>query len=400
MLLFSAGAAAPQEQGQTEEEKFDVCVFKFFDAAPQPESEKYSMIITDDLEVELKNIGLEIVAKEVWQEEQKRLQLDDEALVTGMNAISVAEKVGADLAISGFYRIEGRKIMLQIKCYNVKQRRLIAGVLENGRLGISLYNLISNAVASMQPKVAAGLKPQRRAEELPDTRIMEVELLSPDNGAEVYINGEELAGTIEAGSLRIYSVKSTRLHLEIRKEGFHTGRVVIPLEEKPRQRYELQPLKKRTRWASQIVYTSGQFLGFGLGMRYYFSPDGFFLSIEDYFYVQHDFESGSDPILHNDTRLLAGWYLILDQSSVVRLGLSSGLGIVISDFTVPEVSVATDIYINLLNASVELNFEDWIFFFRVEGKFGLDIGENLLGGQWYLVGDVVPPMSIGAVKKW
>jgi hypothetical protein len=49
---------------------------------------------------------------------------------------------------------------------------------------------------------------------------------------------------------------------------------------------------------------------------------------------------------------------------------------------------------------VEWNLTNWMLYLRVEGIYGIDAGENLLGGNWHLVDDAVPPITLGWVKKW
>ena len=389
-----------QEGAQPAAGSVRTCVFVSYDFSEGQDTEKYQKIITDVLDVELRDLGLSIVPREEWRDAQEAMELSDEALVSGSNAVSVARRVNSHLAITGFYTVDSDRILIQIKCYNVKQNRLIAGFFESGRLGLALHNLISSAVVTMRPKVEAGMNPLPAAERLSDPRLTEVELLSADEGAEVYLNGEKLVGSVQEGQLSIYSIKDTDLHIELRKEGFHSRREGIRLEEGIRHEHRVRKMVRETRWASEILYTSGQMLGLGFGLRYYFLPDEFFVSVEDYFYVQHSFDVRSQPILHNDIRLLAGRYLFLDPYSRFRFGVSLGLGVILTGFSVPDIPVFADFYVNVLNGWVEWNLDNWMLYLRVEGKYGIEAGENLLGGRWHLVGDAVPPMTLGVVKKW
>ncbi len=399
-IVLSAIGIGAQEGAQPAAGSVRTCVFVSYNLSEGQDTAKYQKIITDVLDVELRDLGLSIVPRQEWRDAQEAMELSDEALVSGSNAVSVARRVNSHLAITGFYTVDSDRILIQIKCYNVKQNRLIASFFESGRLGLALYNLISSAVVTMRPKVEAGMNPLPAAERLSDPRLTEIELLSADEGAEVYLNGEKLVGSVQEGQLSIYSIKDTDLHIELRKEGFHSGREVIHLEEGIRHEYRVRRMVRETRWASEILYTSGQMLGLGFGLRYYFLPDEFFVSVEDYFYVQHSFEVRSQPILHNDIRLLAGRYLFLDPYSRFRFGVSLGLGVILTGFSVPDIPVFADFYVIVLNGWVEWNLDNWMLYLRVEGKYGIEAGENLLGGRWHLVADAVPPMTLGVVKKW
>jgi len=399
-IVLSTIETGAQEESRPAAGSVRTCVFVSNDLSEGQGTEKYQKIITDALDVELRNLGLSIVPRREWRDAQEAMELNDEALLSGSNAVSVARSVNSQLAITGFYAVDSGKILIQIKCYSVKQNRLIASFFESARLGLALYNLISSAVVTMQPKVEEGMNPLPAAERLSDPRLTEVELLSADEGAEVYLNGEKLVGSIKEGHLNIYSIKGTDLYIELRQEGFHSGQEVIHLGEEIRHEHKMRKMIRKTRWASEILYTSGQMLGLGFALRYYFLPDELFLSLEDYIYVQHSFEAQSQPILHNDIRLLAGRYLFLDAHSPFRFGVSLGFGVILTGFSVPEIPVFTDLYINVLNGWVEWNLDNWILYLRVEGKYGIEAGENLLGGRWHLVGDVLPPMTLGVVKKW
>jgi hypothetical protein len=382
-------------------QKARVCVFDIYDLAPADGTAMYRDIITDELEAGLTNIlELSIVPENAWRGIQRKLELSDRSLVLGGNAMALADASGADLAVTGFYRVEQDRILIEVKCYSVRQKRLIAGFLERGRLGLSLYNLINDAVLSIQPGIEADLVSLQELIKPRDPRLARVELLSEDEGAEIFYGGESLAGTIVSGRLEVVSAKGRSLILEIRKDGFHTARVELELGDEQRQSHRLPPLIKATTWASEVSYTAGQMLGLGMGVRYYFIPDTMFVGLRDYLYIQHEFDGQSHPLLHNDTQLVVGSYLLFGPESRFRLGISTGFGVIVTGFSAPDLPTYTDFYFNAMNGWLEINLSDWAIFLQVEGKFGMDIGDNLLAGQWYLVDESIPPLTLGVVKKW
>ena len=57
-----------------------------------------------------------------WDPLRKKRGLDDVDLLEGGKALEVAAEAGARLAVTGFYRVEDRQFVLEIKCYDVEAR--------------------------------------------------------------------------------------------------------------------------------------------------------------------------------------------------------------------------------------------------------------------------------------
>jgi hypothetical protein len=161
----------------------------------------------------------------------------------------------------------------------------------------------------------------------------------------------------------------------------------------------LAPLVKTNRFAVEADWTLGQLIGLGGAFRYYVLPDYFFLSNSHYLYFQAPYTPGATGILHYDIGLQVGGYIFLGPSSRFRIGVSSGFGTVFSFFFISSFPPATDLYINILNVSLEWNMPGISLFFRPEWKYTLGIGNNLLGistMHW----EVFPPMTLGVAFTW
>jgi hypothetical protein len=375
-----------------------VCLISSVDLEPGEDTAGYGEIITDTLRVELQNAGFEVLPAESWKELQSRWQLSDLELILGPNVLRIAARIGADLGVAGFYRVQDGKILLDVKGYDVAQKRLVSGVLKSGRIGISIYNLINDAIGEMLPAIREEVVPPSIVVRQRDQRLREIRLESPDEGMEIYMAGETLLGKIEAGVLTFPSYAGAVLEFETKKEGFHDRTYTLAVDQE-HTHFNLQELRKRTRWASEIIYTAGQTLGVGLGMRYYLEPDQLFLSLEDYYYLQYVPIADSRPVHHDDLRTLIGSYLLTGPYSSFRMGISSGFGVIFTGFSAPDMPCFTDYYLNF-NLWFEWNLSGWILYFRLEGKYGLGLGQYLLGQRWLSSEIWGPPFSIGVVKKW
>jgi hypothetical protein len=375
-----------------------VCVFRAVDLSPTAENSHYQEILTQSLNAELLNAGYRVLPPEDWDPVRQRRGYTDVDLLAGEKALSVAAEAQAEVALISYYRVEDRQVVLELKCYDVQARAFVTGILRTGRLSLSMYNLIDGAVKELLPQIRLiGQAPVLPAA----AQAEQITLLSADEGAEILLAGSQPVGAIESGSLVLPPIPfpvGSAITVEKRKPGYHPSRESLLIKEQV-QAFKLRPLRRQARWATELNWTYGQVLGFGLAQRYYLKPDVTFLAAEHYFYLQHNFAGGL-PVFHHDLRALFGAYLFTGPDSVFRLGVSTGLGFVVSYFGVPGLGAFTDFYLNLVNISLELNFSRFLLYLRPEGRYALDIGRNLLGRGWMNVAGGPPPITVGVVWKW
>ena len=414
LVMLPAAVLTPQETLPAEE-ALTVCLFDCVDlSAARLRTEELQGIIYDALDVALQHAGYRIVDPErtrtLWRETEEQYGRSEQDRLQGRYTVPVARDLGADIAVTGFFRIEDEsrvldeaRILFAVKGYDVQTERFVAGRVSAGR-GITLHNVINDAVSAIVP-----LLNQRRAassttealEEEQGVALAEVILLSQDEGAEVYWAGEARAGSIVDGSLKLQAVQGTELVVESRKEGYHprTQRFELTPEQSGFARLELKPLARESTWGSEFTHTVGQALGLGFGLRYYLKPDSLFLTAEDYFFLQKALGTSASPVFHNDLRVLLGRYVFLPPTAWFRLGISTGLGAVLSGDTMPETRLYTDFYLDFVNWWLEVNARTWIFFVRLEGRYMLGVGNNLLPAGWQSLPWGLP-ISMGFVRKW
>jgi hypothetical protein len=399
LLLLGAAVLAPaQTPEKASGQPLPACVFRAVDLSPTPEYGEYEDILTSMLQAEVANSGFQVLPEAEWDPVREKRGLLDVDLLNGDTALDVAAAVKARLAVTGFYRAENRQLVLEIKCYDVQARAFIQGVLKTGRLTLTMYNLLDGAVKELLPKVRLVGKPPPP----PGPVVAEqVTLLSRDEGTEILLAGEQTVGSIQDGSLLIppipFPVGST-ITVEKRKEGYHLSRESLLLEE-PVQEFRLQRLRPKTTWGTEFNWTYGQVLGIGVAQRYYFKPDVSYAAAELYNYIQTNF-SDSHAVFHHDLRLLYGGYLFTGPDDLFRLGWSSGAGVILTWFTVPDQGVYGDWYLNLINAALELNYRRFLVYLRGEAKYTLGIGRNLLGRGMMSISRGPSPITLGFMWKW
>ncbi len=376
------------------------CLFPTVDLSSSDEYQEYQGIISNQLRAELKNAGFELVPREEWDAARERAGLRMQELSKGDSALKVAAAVRADMAVVSFFSVEDNLMALYIKCYDVEQKVLITGVFKSVRVNLSIYNALAEVVAELVPKIRL-LGPPPVSE---SPVVEEIALLSKDEGMDIYLGDEGFVGKITDGKLLLPPIPfaiGTKISIEKKKEGYHPGEELVKLK-KPEMVVSLDPLRKQTRTATELNWTLGQLLGFGLAQRFYLKPDLTYLSAEHYFYVQHNF-SGGKPVFHHDIRALFGGYLFSGPHQLVRINISAGMGMIVTYFSIGDQPMYADFYWDIVNTSFELNFQQYILYLRSEVKYALGLGPmNLLGRNWIsLFGDDIPVViTLGLARKW
>lgn len=398
--LFLLAASGMHTAAQDGEDQRRAAVLTVTDLSEPRNPDPYQRIITESLTAEIRNAGFVLVPDTDWQLEQDHLEIDSADLVLGPNALAIGSAVAADVVATGFYRVdpERQRILIEVKFYEVSQQRLIGSVIRSGRLGLAVYNTVNSAVLEVISKLKQPLPPLPKAVVRRDQSIRDLTLLSDIEGAEIALAGEPV-GTIFDGRLVVPTVTAPIIKVEQSKEGYHPKSQVITLGPLV-DTVSLPPLLKASQWGSEVLWTIGQTLGLGLGLRYYPAPDLWYLSFDDYYYVQHTLTDGALPVHHSDARLLVGRYLLRGPEKAFRFGVASGLGGIATWFTIPDQPFYVDLYISPINMFVEWNRDRWALFFRAEGRYSIGFSKGILGRGWLSVGDGPPPLTFGVMRKW
>lgn len=405
------------------EEKPKVCILLQVSLSESKKWDIFRYVITDAMRVEFNLAGFSVIPGNEWWEIKKSEQLSETDLLCGANAVKLGRMTGADLVISGFVRIDRGKILFSMKSYDTATGRLTGAVIKSGRAGLQVYTLINQAAIEFMPELKKEVTPlpqevvimqEERVvkdityeEEISEMgKLIRVTLLAraEDEGAEVLLAGDQLAGHITNGKLSFATKADTKLVIVTRKEGYHPDRQVFKLGDRDK-RIKLRPLMPITGRGLELEYTSMQMLGLGAAYRYYIKPDQFLVRAADYLYLQFPFlNPNARPVVHNDFMLQVGHYVLFPPSSRFRVMVSTGLGAIITLFTDFSLysnmdnPIFTDFYWNILGFWLEANFSHWSYFYRVDLRYALGWGNNLMGAGQFSEGG--PVLTIGAVKKW
>ena len=406
-LLLSTAAGWPEPEPGAK-----VCVFLFTNLSETERRDIFRDIVTDALTVELKVAGFGVVPQAEWQKQLREEGVREEELLRGPVAVRLAGKLKADLALTGFVRIDDGDLLVGIKCYEVASERLILSLLRRGTASLQVYSLINDSAAELVaalrnppaalPAETVTVQRQSVVEEVSsEDRVVElgipvqVTLLSKDEGAEIYLAGERSLGRTEGGRLSFVSKAGTRLILTARKPGRYEARIETRL--KKDTKLKLPPLQPVLPLELELEYSAFQFLGLGAAYRRYLEPGWRFWRLEDYLYLQYPFTyPRATPIPHNDLELQVGSYLFIPPGSRLRFGVAAGLGFIYTLAGSPP--GYADAYLNPLDAWFELNLRNWALYYKVETKYFLGLFPDLNGtGYMEIYG---PTLSLGVIRRW
>lgn len=416
LLLLAAVAGAQPGRLST-----PVCLFLPDDAG---EGHTVRLIMDAELNAELRRLGLPVVPEAAWR---SLLPADSPPpWEDPQAALRLAAQMEAAVAVTGTFRQQRTVVELAVRAYEVSTGSPICEIEQRSGRDISIYNQVATlaarlgaglqawleappavraAVGAVKPAAAAGEGQQRveTREPVPPTPPVSVRvtLLSDDEGAEIWLGRESPAGTVTDGRLVLEAPVNSVLRIEKRKPGYHADREELPVAEDPVE-VSLRPLQRSTRWAVELFYSSSQFLGLGAGFRLYLVPDYLALTAGHYSYFSLDPGSADgEAAYHGDFRLTAGTYLLAAPGARLRFGLATGMGAILSVFGISagpaERETYTDLYWEILDAWLELNWKRFAVFLRAETRYALGLDGGVL--ERGFVSDYGPQYSLGWLIK-
>ncbi len=315
--------------------------------------------------------------------------------------IELAASQGSKFTVLIGYYPEAGDLILEVRGWDLAGARFYDFKAE-AKSGLELYNRLNDAITalSLAANKIRGVSPDTRPKEerVAKGYVQQIIVLSGDEGAEIYVNGVMRVGVITDGRLALPFMPlnlGAKLIIEKRRTGYYNDTEEFRLD---REWIELplRPLEKTVVHEVAFVYTLGQFLGFGLGWHFHVAPRKIFLGVEEYFYLQVSDSAASHAVVHNDFRILAGLYILSAPGVAFKVALSTGAGVILTLLTIPPYPLYTDFYFNLINITVEFKIGDISFYVREESKLGLGIGDNLLGGGFFMIRGEIPIFSFGA----
>lgn len=364
-------------------------VFPVKDLSAAADTRDYEQTITEAVGAAFVAAGYSVLPSSSLQDAAASRSVDLTRPIAEADALGIARSVGADLAVTGLYSVQDDEVYYSIQCWNVTEGRLMAGIQASTPFNLAFFSGLNLALASdLIPRLAST-----------GPRVPRVVFTSPDEGMSVRLSGDQELGRITGGRLTTPASAiepGTRVLVQKSKPGFHPGEQTVTLTTS--KEIPLKPLVREYRYGMEVNSTVGQLLGLGAALRDYRVPDWFFITVGGYLWVQPPLDFAPRAVLHTDLFAGTGGYLFLGPDAPVRLGVSTGGGLILSFLSTPGLPAYTDFYLDVLNWWVEATLFGTTLYVRQEYKYALGIGTNLLG-RGMMIADF-PPTTLGVLFRW
>jgi TolB-like protein len=230
-MLLLIPALCAQAQGALTRR---VAVFDFVPLSGAPSS--YARLIADSLALELERVGYPAIPGTRLRE------LLDEPATEVSAALAAARFAGADVAVIGFYALEGGQLRIGVRAIDASSEALALSAQDTGAAGLDIFDTIDRMSADIAGRIKVALEPVptavqliEREEIIIETIVVEevielgtpisIRLLSADEGALLQaLDGERGLvdlGLIQEGYFDLATKEGAFLSLRISKEGFN-----------------------------------------------------------------------------------------------------------------------------------------------------------------------------------
>ncbi len=398
VLALCPAAARAQQAGP------GVVVYTVQDLSSAATTHEYEQTLTDAVTAAFDAAhSFRVVSRQEWQARARSLSLKDRDLLSGPAAGQLARGVSADLAVSGTYTVVGQgseeQIVVSLECWEAGSGRLAGGFVKSARFDLGFFVLLRGWLQEMIEGLAA-VVPAGDGVQAPSgpvvPRVGEITFLSPDEGMEISLAGEASAGIISGGRLSFPTggiAEGSLLHVTKRKRGFHDSTETVRAASEIR----LAPLAKTSAVALSLSWDIRAMLGAGATLRWYPVADELYVAVGAYGFVQPPVSTGPRVALHGDFSLGLGGYLFFPPEAKLRLSAETGAGVVLSGITVPGLPLYTDLYLSPFSLSVETSLLGVPLSLRVEPRYALGVGTNLIPRGWI---EGPPLLILGVLFRW
>jgi hypothetical protein len=383
-----------------------VSVFLDVRMASSADNATYNSVLAKNATIELKNRGYSAVPGGELSRVLPDADLAEEGVpsagvVNGM-AAQAREQMSKYICLIRYIKRD------ELVHFTVYFWRIDGGLLVSYKtkdvVGLAVYNRMNKAVALFVGKVGEG-KTVIIADDQkggPKQYVKEIIVYSPNEGCEIWLKDSGKLGVVKDGKLVLpympLTVGSTIL-IEKKKQGYYSAVEEVKLAG-IKNEINLMPLERIFGSGLFFTWTTGQFVGLGVGYMDTIDERYVYWGVENYFFLQVNDTQDMNPVIHDDIRGFILNKFRFAEGFPLTISFSSGLGMIFSLLTIEDSPIYLDLYLNPLNFHIEYAMSDYVLFLRAEYKIALGLGRNLLGSGLIVFEEGVPLFTLGVITQW
>ncbi len=385
-----------------------VSVFLDVRMVSETDNTTYNAIIAKNAAIELQNKGYNAVPGG----ELARILPDTELPDQGVPSAAVVKNLGnqAREQMSKYiclirYITEGELVSFSVYFWRIDGALLVSYSTKD-IVGLAVYNRMNVAVSLFIEKVGEGKRITIAGGEDgtggPKQYVKEIIVYSSDEGCEIWLKDKEKLGVVKDGKLILPYMPLTvgsALLIEKKKEGCYSAEEELQLTQ-VKNEINLMPLERIFGSGLFFTWTTGQFIGLGVGYMGTINERYVYWGAENYLFIQVNETEDMNPVIHDDIRGFILSKFRFAEGFPLTFSFSSGLGVIFSLLTIEDAPVYIDFYLNPLNFHLEYALSDYMLFLRVEYKIALGLGRNLLGSGMIAFAEGVPLFTLGVITRW
>lgn len=305
----------------TQDAKIDervVCVMDLVDFSEDSTGyETIGGLFADALALELELADYTVIDNGKRRKAESQLEVDTAALINKGPAFKFARTFGANVVITGFFRLEQTEVLFGIKAYDLSSGRMAFTETRSGTAGFEIFTVIEESAKEISEKVREALPPQGRG--VP----AKLRILSPDDGAIIFLGGSTPGGTIQDGRAVIDTKVDSDLIFTFAKPGYHSTHHEITITPDPGP-YKVPPLMKKTQWDWSVFINPAEPIGLGGEFRWHFIENVLFTGgTTGLYYVPgaYNEEEFGNGLYHFRLGAGGGWYPFIPPTWNFRFAL-------------------------------------------------------------------------------
>ncbi len=321
--------------------------------------------------------------------------LDAELRAAGLELAASPDEDAAVL-LEVRYLLSGSRVTVLLAAREPQRRAVVGGGVYAGTADLALVTTVRQAAEETVAQLSAAAAVDGELPR-PPVVLLQLTLLSRDEGATVLLADDAEVGTIRNGELEMPFVPvavGSELTVRLRRDGYYPMTHTIEIT-RERMVTDLPSLRPQVDWEIGLSWMPQRWAAAAVGFRRYVVPERLYLQSTNQLGTRYRFTEGSRASGLFDTRLAFGGYAIAAPQRPFRLGFATGVGLTLTVLSGEEQAYFfADPYFNVFSVALKWQFDRFAPYLQLDAVYygEADAGHLARGTHQYA--------SLGVLLPW